>query len=288
MKVKEGKGVPELPEVETIRLVLSDALPGKRISQVHLYDTRMLRGQPVSALKRRLKDRRITHVDRRGKFLLFRLDSGSLLVHLGMSGQVILGSSSQNSNKNFPRLPDKHTHMILKLDSNSKLYFRDPRMFGRFAWLNDSEEKRFFAHLGPEPLSPQFTSYFLHSILKGRTASIKSLLLNQGIVAGLGNIYTDETLFRAGLLPHKAGGKLTLKETRSLHKAIRRVVKEAVLQGGTSVSDFLDPMHRRGTFQLALKVYGREGKPCRKCGKVILKDIVAQRGTHWCPRCQSS
>ena len=280
--------MPELPEVETIRLVLSDVLPGKRIKQVHLHETRMLRGQSQSEFKSRLKGRRITRLDRRGKFLLIRLDSGSLLVHLGMSGQIILSSTSQDKDKNLLSLPDKHTHMILELDSNSKVYFRDPRMFGRFGLIDESEEKRLFARLGPEPLSPQFTSRSFHSALKGRTASIKSLLLNQKIVAGLGNIYTDETLFRAGLLPHKAGGELTLKETRSLHRAIRRVVKEAVLQGGTSISDFLDPKHRRGTFQLALKVYGREGQPCLKCGEIIHKEIVAQRGTRWCPRCQSS
>lgn len=280
--------MPELPEVETIRLVLSDVLPGKRINKVHLHETRMLRGQPQSEFKSRLKGRRITRLDRRGKFLLIRLDSGSLLVHLGMSGQVILSSTSPDEDKNLHSLPDKHTHMILELDSKSKVYFRDPRMFGRFGLIDESEERSLFANLGPEPLSPQFTSHFLHSKLKGRKASIKSLLMNQSTVAGLGNIYADETLFRAGLLPHKAGGKLTLKEARSLHRAIRRVVKEAVVQGGTSISDFLDPKHRRGTFQLVLKVYGREGQPCLRCGEVIHKEIVAQRGTHWCPRCQSS
>jgi formamidopyrimidine-DNA glycosylase len=286
--MKWGRGMPELPEVETIRLVLSDILPGQRIQQVHLHETRMLRGQPQSEFKRRLRDRRITQLDRRGKFLLIRLDSGSLLVHLGMSGQVILSSDSKNKASNLLSLPDKHTHMILELDSNSKVYFRDPRMFGRFGLIDEPEEKSLFARLGPEPLSPQFTSDFLHSKLKGRKASIKSLLMNQSIVAGLGNIYADESLHRAGLLPRKPGGKLTQKNARSLHRAIRRVIKEAVMRGGTSVSDFLDPKHRRGTFQLVLKVYGRDGQPCLRCGELIHKEIVAQRGTHWCPRCQFS
>jgi formamidopyrimidine-DNA glycosylase len=282
--------MPELPEVETIRLILEEILPSKRINQIHLKKTRMIRGQSESEFKCGLQGRRIIRFDRRGKFLLIRLDRGTLLVHLGMSGQVVLGSDldKEYKDKVFHRLPDKHTHMILELEDDVKVYFRDPRMFGRFAWLDDSEEKRFFSHLGPEPLSQHFTARFLCSALRDRTASIKSLLLGQRIVAGLGNIYTDEALFRAGIFPQKPGGELTQKEVRALHRAVRRVVREAVLQGGTSVSDFLDPKHRRGTFQLALRVYGRSGQPCLRCGETIQKSTVAQRGTHWCPRCQSS
>lgn len=278
--------MPELPEVETIRLVLEKYLPGHRIEAIQLERPKMLRGQSQRFFREGLKQRQIRGADRRGKFLLIRMDQGTLLVHLGMTGQVFYLSSGQPTPENQPKLPDKHTHLTLKLNDNAHLYFRDIRMFGRFAYLDKSEEKELFKRLGPEPLSSHFTSGKLYHSLKNRTASIKALLLNQTLVAGLGNIYSDEALFRAGITPHTPAGELTGEQIKKLHRSIRKVLKEAVYRGGSSISDYVDPRHRKGTFQLVLGVYGRAGKPCINCGTPIKKDIVAQRGTHWCPQCQ--
>ncbi len=278
--------MPELPEVETIRLILEKYLPGHRIEAIHLKRPKMLRGQSQRLFRAGLKQHEIKSADRRGKFLLIRLDEGALLIHLGMTGQVFYLTSGLSGPENLPRLPDKHTHLILELNDDARLYFRDIRMFGRFAYLGEDDEKALFKKLGPEPLSAQFTAAKLHLSFKNRTASIKALLLNQTLVAGLGNIYADEALFRAGILPKIPAGKLTFEQTKKLHRSIRKVLKEAVYRGGTSISDYVDPRHRKGTFQLLLGVYGREGKPCLKCGTSIKKDVVAQRGTHWCPQCQ--
>lgn len=278
--------MPELPEVETIRIVMEQYIPGHMIESVHLRRPKMLRGQSQRMFREGLLQRKILGADRRGKFLLLRMDRGSLLVHLGMTGQVFYSVRRQTRPEDLPRLPDKHTHLTLKLDKDAKLYFRDVRMFGRFALLNANDEKALFARLGPEPLGPNFTAKFLFHSIQKRSASIKAVLLNQTVVAGLGNIYADESLFRAGILPQTPARRITWDQSKRLHRAIRRVLKEAVHRGGSSISDFLDPRHRKGTFQLILAVYGREGKPCLNCGAFITKDVVAQRGTHFCPRCQ--
>ena len=278
--------MPELPEVETIRLVLEQYLPGHKIETIHLNRPKMLRGQSQRSFREGLMQREIKGADRRGKFLLIRLDKGTLLIHLGMTGQIFYLAAGQAHPDNLPILPDKHTHLALDLSDNNRLYFRDIRMFGRFAYLDKSDEQELFKRLGPEPLSSQFTSAKLYLALKNRTATIKALMLNQSLVAGLGNIYADESLFRAGMLPHTPGGKLTQEQIKRLHRSIRKVLNEAIYRGGTSISDYVDPRHRKGTFQLVLGVYGREGKPCLKCRTLIKKDVVAQRGTHWCPRCQ--
>jgi formamidopyrimidine-DNA glycosylase len=278
--------MPELPEVETIRSIMEQYVPGHTIESIHLRRPKMLRGQKQRFFREGLKQREIAGADRRGKFLLIRLDRGSLLVHLGMTGQVFYVSQGQPRPSDLPQLPDKHTHLTLKLNEGATLYFRDVRMFGRFALLDDDEEKTLFAKLGPEPLGPSFTAKLLFDSLQKRSASIKAVLLNQTVVAGLGNIYADEALFRAGILPQTSAGKISWEQTKILHRSIRRVLKEAVYRGGTSISDYLDPRHRKGTFQLVLGVYGREGKPCLNCGTPIKKDTVAQRGTHWCPHCQ--
>ena len=161
-------------------------------------------------------------------------------------------------------------------------------MFGRISLMDEAAKISLFSRLGPEPLSRGFTSQILYESLSGRKASIKALLLNQKIIAGMGNIYADEALFRAGILPHTRGENLSLKQIKKLHAVIREVLKEAIHKGGSSISDYMDPKHRRGTFQLSLQVYGREGQPCLRCNTNIEKASVAQRGTHWCPKCQTS
>ena len=277
--------MPELPEVETIRRVLADVLPDLRILEVHVRREKMLRGQSCGLFIEGLKGRRITGVGRRGKFLILRLDSGSLLLHLGMSGRIIIRGGDLDDPD--VELPDKHTHLILKLSGNRHLYFRDPRMFGRFQLLDVKEERRLSERLGPEPLSRSFSTAYFCRALKQRKIPIKTVLLDQRLVAGIGNIYADEALFRAGISPHTAGYRLLPEEAEKLRAAVRKVLREAIRRKGTSISDYVDPRNRQGTFQLRLEVYGREGQLCRRCGGPIRKDVLAQRGTHWCPQCQS-
>jgi len=279
--------MPELPEVETIRRVLDEVLPGLRIREVLVRREKMLRGQSCDRFKEGLMGTSIIGVDRRGKFLFLRLKSGSLLLHLGMSGRIIVRGKDEESDVPALELPDRHTHLILKLSEGLFLYFRDPRMFGRFQLLDAEDELRLLDRLGPEPLGRGFSTDYFRKALERRKAPVKAVLLDQRLVAGIGNIYADEALFRAGIDPHREGCRLKPDEISRLRTAVRSVLREAVRRKGTSISDYVDPRNRRGTFQLRLEVYGREGRSCRRCGCAICKDIVAQRGTHWCPRCQS-
>jgi formamidopyrimidine-DNA glycosylase len=280
--------VPELPEVETIRRVLQDVLPGRCITAVRSCKPKMLRGQDPRIFEAGLEGRRVEAVDRRGKFLLIRLDQRTLLVHLGMTGQIFACSNDTGADVPTPRpgLPDKHTHLQMTLTHGLRLYFRDARMFGRYSLIDAEEERVLSRRLGPEPLGTRFTAKVLFERTRGRRVSIKAILLDQKAVAGVGNIYADESLFRAGILPGSPAGDLTLEQARKLHRAIRRILREAIYSGGTTLSDYLDPRDRRGTFQWKLHVYGRQGEHCFRCGERIQKSVVAQRGTHWCPRCQ--
>jgi formamidopyrimidine-DNA glycosylase len=278
--------MPELPEVETIRRVLERKLAGHRILNLTISHEKPLRPQSALALQAHARGQRIIAVERRAKYLLLRLEEGSLLVHLGMTGQLFAMVSGKPAPADMPGLPDKHTHVTLTLDRGQLLYFRDIRRFGHFRWITDQEATRLSEGLGPEPLSPQFTPGTLLKSLTRRQTSIKALLLNQRIVAGVGNIYADEALFRARIAPQILGRVLTLEQCTRLHAAIREVLKEAIHYRGTTLSDYYDPESRRGGFQDRLKVYGREGEPCVTCQTPVRKGIVAQRGTHWCPKCQ--
>jgi formamidopyrimidine-DNA glycosylase len=286
--------MPELPEVETIRRVLARKLTGRRILDADLRApklaaTRLNRSLAAQAhsLEARLQGRRITGVRRRAKYLLVDLDRGVLLVHLGMTGQLFAARAGERPAAGLPALPDKHTHLILDLTGGWRLYYRDIRKFGRLHWLEDrAEEARVLGALGPEPLGAEFTPAILSGGLKGRTASIKALLLNQRLVAGLGNIYADEALFRAGIAPRTRGGRLGPARILRLHAAVREVLTEAIRHRGTTMSDYFDPESRKGGFQDRLRAYGRTGEPCPTCGAPIARAVVAQRGTHWCPKCQ--
>lgn len=212
---------------------------------------------------------------------------GTLLVHLGMTGQLFAAPAGRRPCCDLPMLPDQHTHLVVDFEGRQRLYFRDIRKFGSLRWLRDRcEEQTAFAALGPEPLEGEFTSRSLAAGLAGKQAAIKALLLNQKLVAGLGNIYADEALFRAGIAPQARAGSLSLRRIARLHAAIREVLAEAIRFRGTTMSDYFDPESRRGGFQARLRVYGREGEPCVQCGRPISKGVVAQRGTHWCSRCQ--
>lgn len=270
--------MPELPEVETVTRGLRAALVGHVIAGVEVRRARSLVPPDAEGFVRRLTGRRVTAARRRGKWILLPLDSGDTLVaHLRMTGQLVLSDSPP---------ADPYVRVLFTLDDGRYLRFSDQRKFGRL-WLT-ADSEALVGDLGPEPLGESFTVAWLREHLRGRRRRIKSLLLDQHFLAGLGNIYTDESLWRAGVHPLRRADGLTDVEVERLHGAIRAVLREAIATGGTTLSD---GMYRRadgeaGGFVVRLAVYGRKGEPCPRCGTPIERIRVAQRGTHFCPRCQ--
>ena len=278
--------MPELPEVETIKRVLSAYVLDRIIVKADLNKPNMLRGQSPAQFLNGLSRQKIFGLSRRGKYLLINLKQHSLIVHLGMSGQIFASPGKSPFSSLPSQLPDKHTHLVLSLSKGTNIFFRDPRMFGRYILLKKENLPGYFSNLGPDPFSLSFSSSRLEKKLSARSVSIKACLLDQKIVAGMGNIYADETLFQAGIHPAMPANQLTSEEIARIHKMIRNVLHKAVKAGGTSISDFQDPLQRAGDFQHHLLVYGRAGKQCKRCGALIQKKRIAQRGTHWCPYCQ--
>jgi formamidopyrimidine-DNA glycosylase len=263
--------VPELPEVETIRRTIAPRLKGRRILSAEFRSPRVLRGGDPSRMAARMAGRRITSVGRHGKFILIEMEGGLIfLVHLGMTGKLLMGGE-----------PGKHTHAIVTLD-RGVLFYDDSRQFGCLE-LHESIPAR-VAKLGPEPLEVGFEE-FARALAKRRTR-MKALLLDQKFLRGIGNIYADEALFRAGIHPLAIAARLRPPRARRLLKGIVAVLTEAIAAGGSSISDYVDADGRRGFFQSSHRVYQRTGEPCVTCGSPIRRILVAQRGTHFCPRCQ--
>jgi formamidopyrimidine-DNA glycosylase len=262
--------VPELPEVETVVRSIAP-LVGRRIVSAEFRCRRVLRGGDPRAMAARIRGRRIAGVRRYGKFILLSLDGGGyLVVHLGMTGRLLLGGPA-----------GKHTHAVLTLDRGVLLY-DDSRQFGCIQFSEEFPER--VAKLGPEPLEVPFQDFA--AALKRRKTRIKALLLNQSFLRGLGNIYADEALFRAGIHPLAAAARLRSDRARRLHEAIIAVLTEAIAAGGSSISDYVDAQGRKGFFQLSHRVYRRTGEPCLVCGTPIRRVLVAQRSSHFCPQCQ--
>jgi formamidopyrimidine-DNA glycosylase len=275
--------MPELPEVETTRRCLEPDLNGKRITEVEVRRPRMLRRQdrPVDFADR-LVGRRITRLDRHGKFLLTRV-SGDItwVTHLGMSGRVAVASHGE------PEPP--HTNVVVRLESGREFRLIDPRTFGFVtAFTPDELAVSSLGKLGPDALTELPTSRQLGTALAGRQAPIKALLLDQAVIAGLGNIYADEALHRAGITPFRKGGDLQSDELKRLRAGIKAALAAGLRHGGTSLDDlaYLLPDGRAGEYVGRLRVYGREGQPCRRCGREIRRRVLRQRSTHWCPECQ--
>jgi formamidopyrimidine-DNA glycosylase len=258
--------VPELPEVETVVRTLAPHLRGRRILSAS-FTSRFVTPGNRRALAQRVAGRRIEAVRRRGKFIVFELDAGTLAVHLGMTGKLLVDGKA-----------GEHTHGVFTLDSGVLLY-HDPRQFGRIEWCPAR-----VARLGPEPLEIDLAEFCAR--LRRRAARLKPLLLNQAFVAGLGNIYADEILFTAGIHPLAIASRLSAPRAARLHQAMRDVIQLAIDHRGSSISDYVDANGNRGEFQLLHRVYGREREPCVQCGAPIRRIVVAQRGTHYCPRCQ--
>ena len=262
--------MPELPEVETVTRSLA-ALVGRRIVAAEFRCLRILRGGDPDRMAARLAGRRIAGVKRYGKFIIVTLEGGGyLLVHLGMTGKLLLGGPA-----------GKHTHAILTLDRGILLY-DDSRQFGAVQFSEEFPDR--VASLGPEPL--EVTPDEFARRLKRHKMRIKALLLNQRFVRGIGNIYADEALFRAGIHPMALSNRLRPGSVRRLHQAIVEVLTEAIAAGGSSISDYVDAEGRKGFFQFSHRVYQRTGEPCTRCRTPIRRVLVAQRSSHFCPRCQ--
>ena len=277
--------MPELPEVETVARGLRAHLPGRRIVSVQLGKTDFI--DDPAALESALPGSRFVEVRRHGKLMALRLEpapagitaaheSFYLLIHLGMTGQVLVCSPSQ------PVAP--HTHVFLALDDGREVRYTDPRRFGRMRVERESAMPGILTKLGLEPL--EMTEAEFASRIGGRRAMIKALLLNQAVVRGLGNIYADESLYRARIHPKRIAAKLAKAEVRALFRAIRKILEEAIRLGGSSISDYVDSDGNPGTFQIRHRAYGREGKGCSRCSAKIRRVIVAGRSSYFCARCQ--
>ena len=262
--------MPELPEVETVVRSIAP-LVGRCIVSAEFRCRRVLRGADADGMAARIQGRRIAGVRRYGKFILVSLRGGGyLVIHLGMTGRLLLGGPE-----------GKHTHAVLTLD-RGRLLYDDSRQFGCIQFSEEFPER--VARLGPEPLEVPFEDFA--AALQRRKTRIKALLLNQGFLRGLGNIYADESLFRAGIHPLAVSSRLRGDRARRLHEAILAVLTEAIAAGGSSISDYVDAQGRKGFFQLSHRVYQRTGEPCVTCATPIRRVLVAQRSSHFCPQCQ--
>jgi len=270
--------MPELPEVETIARTLREGPPvsllGREILTASLRWPRTLAEPGKGPFLRRVRGQSIQAIGRRAKFLVFDLSRDKLVIHLRMSGDIVIRRNGEK--------PAVHDRLILGLSGDLTLAFNDPRKFGR-AWLV-ADTTELFAKLGPEPLSAEFTPALFFQILRARRRQLKPLLLDQQFLAGMGNIYTDEALHRARLHPLLTSDELTRRETGRLWQAIRAVLDEGIARQGASI----DWVYRGGEFQNTFRVYSRTGEACQRCGHVIQRILVGQRSTHFCPNCQPS
>jgi formamidopyrimidine-DNA glycosylase len=270
--------MPELPEVEVTRRGLAPHVEGRRVDALVIYDRR-LRWPVPRSLPRAIVGRTIERLDRRSKYLLFRVGDDTMLVHLGMTGSL----------RAFARPPARgtHDHFDLKLDSGMTLRYHDPRRFGALLWLAPpGDDHPLLAHLGPEPFAMQCTADYLHAVLRGRTTPIKLALMNNEIIAGVGNIYANESLFRAGIRPTLPAQRVSRARLQQLIVHVRATLDDALRKGGSTLRDFVDSAGEPGYFQLDYFVYGREGQACRVCGTAIKSVRLGGRATNYCPRCQ--
>lgn len=271
--------MPELPEVETIRRGLAPHLTGCSVVRMVVRERR-LRWPVPAELEAALAGTVIERVERRAKYLLFHTARGCMLLHLGMSGRVRLLAA--------PTPPGRHDHVDVELAGGACLRLTDPRRFGALLWTEAPPEQHpLLRNLGPEPFSEAFDAGHLHGLARGRRAPVKTFIMDGRIVVGVGNIYASEALFQAGISPTRAAGRIAERRYGALVEAIRRVLEEAIRQGGTTLRDFSDGDGAPGWFQQQLCVYGRQRLPCLSCGGPIQRLRLGQRATYYCPRCQS-
>ena len=278
--------MPELPEVETVARGLQAAIAGRKIVSISLGKTDFM--DDPAAMERELPGRSIVAVERYGKFLLMRLSSGAngerarhegesaLLVHLGMTGMLLPQATSEPAKK--------HTHVVMLLDDGRELRYVDPRRFGRMAYLAGDVLRKELERFGADPLAAGLDEFV--SRIQARRAQIKALLLNQSVIRGVGNIYADESLWKAKLHPAELGARLTNAQASKLYRVLQEILRKAIELRGSSISDFLDADGMPGEYQRHHRVYGREGERCFRCRSIIRRTIVAGRSSYYCPNCQ--
>lgn len=270
--------MPELPEVETTRRGIEPHLVGSRVQQL-VVRQHQLRWPVPKRLGSYLRNTRITAVQRRAKYLLVTTELGTLIIHLGMSGSLRMVDAAAS--------PGPHDHVDLVICTGERLRYTDPRRFGAWLWTRAEPTRHpLLKHLGPEPLGDAFDGRYLFRQSRGRKLAVKSMLMDSRIVAGVGNIYANEALFRAGIHPGRRAGRVSERRYQVLAEAVREVLSQAILQGGTTLRDFVGGEGKPGYFRQALQVYAQTGRPCRACATPIREIRTGQRSTFYCPRCQ--
>lgn len=271
--------MPELPEVETTRRGIAPRLTGATITRVEIRERRLRWPIPIG-IESNLAGSVVRSVDRRAKYLLLRTDAGTAIAHLGMSGSMRFVTPET--------APTKHDHVDIAFDSGVVLRFNDPRRFGCLLWTDeDPLGHPLLAQLGPEPLEDDFSGGYLHTASQGRRIAIKPHLMNSAIVVGVGNIYASESLFRAGIHPKRAAGRISLVRMTRLADAVKDVLKESIRFGGTTLRDFYSGDGKPGYFRNELNVYDRAGEACTRCRTPIRQAVLGQRSTFYCPACQT-
>ncbi|WP_373820146.1 bifunctional DNA-formamidopyrimidine glycosylase/DNA-(apurinic or apyrimidinic site) lyase [Glaesserella sp.] len=270
--------MPELPEVETSVRGVSPYLVGETIEQIVIRQKqlRWLVSDELSAMS----GAKIQSIYRRAKYLIIHTDKGDILVHLGMSGSLGILSKAQ------PKVIGKHDHVDLITQNGVILRYNDPRKFGAWLWVENAQRADLLAKLGPEPLSEDFTADYLYKQSRNKTVAVKNFIMNNAIVVGVGNIYACESLFMAGIHPELAAQNLKPKQCERLVTVIKDVLTKAIIQGGTTLKDFIQPDGKPGYFAQVLQVYGRKGEECNDCGSIIEAKVIGQRNTFYCPTCQ--
>jgi formamidopyrimidine-DNA glycosylase len=290
--------VPELPEVEVTRRRIAPALVGRRIAKVATTRKSYFFLTPPARLERELPGRTVRALERRGKYLLADLDDGRrLLLHLGMSGQLFTEQASSlrllsaatraslSPEEQRAFVPDRHTHLRVEFDDGGPaLFFRDVRKFGKVRLLGVGDSDPRLDKLGVDALSA--TGDELYAAARKRKVAIKTVLLDQSVIAGIGNIYADEALFLAGIRPRRSAARLSRSDCHRLVSAVEKVLLRSIETGGSSISDYLQPDGSDGAYQDERRVYARAGQPCLKCGTKIRRIVLGARGTHFCPECQ--
>lgn len=286
--------MPELPEVETIRRDLDAKIRHKKIRRIEVRKLKIVRGS-VAVSQRALLGKSFARVERRAKLLIFEVSSGEkfLLIHLKMTGQLIYesGCSTIAGGHGWPpldrRLPSRYSHVIFTFRDGSRLFFNDLRQFGYLQLVDRATKDKIIAGYGLEPLTREFTLPRFAQVFRGKKTRLKALLLNQGLIAGIGNIYADEICHAAGMRPTRKVSTLKAADIKRLYAASQKILRKAVEKRGTTFSDYVDADGRTGNYLRYLKVYDRAGKKCLSCKKGIIKKIkIGSRGTHYCPVCQ--
>ncbi|OOF67897.1 bifunctional DNA-formamidopyrimidine glycosylase/DNA-(apurinic or apyrimidinic site) lyase [Rodentibacter caecimuris] len=268
--------MPELPEVETAMKGVSPYLEGFTIEKIVVRQPKLR--WPVSSKLAKMTNAKIITLSRRAKYLIIHTDQGYIIGHLGMSGSVRI--VPHNS------LIDKHDHLDIVMNNGKLLRYNDPRRFGAWLWTEKLDDFHLFMKLGPEPLSDKFNGDYLFKKSRKKLTSLKTFLMDNSVVVGVGNIYANESLFLSGLHPLKTAGKLTKAQSHSLVNTIKNVLETAIKQGGTTLKDFLQPDGRPGYFAQELQIYGKKNQPCPKCGQKIESLVISQRNSFYCPQCQ--